>query len=222
MGVREAAGEVAVGRVQRDADRDRLAVPQLVVGEPLELVRRPVPEVQRPLRAELERVAAGGDVVQVQLGAAVHELRHRRQRALVEIGRVVLDPDLSRVGPDAAEISRRDFRGLVGKGRAPLKARLLNQTVIAGVGNLLADEALWRARLSPRREAGSLSDEELDRLSRDLRAATRRAVRRGGVHTGDLIPHRHRGGVCPRCGATLERATVGGRTTYWCPREQPA
>jgi formamidopyrimidine-DNA glycosylase len=138
------------------------------------------------------------------------------------LGRVVLDPDLSRVGPDAAEISRRDFRGLVGKGRAPLKARLLNQTVIAGVGNLLADEALWRARLSPRREAGSLSDEELDRLRRDLRAATRRAVRRGGVHTGDLISHRHRGGVCPRCGATLERATVGGRTTYWCPREQPA
>jgi formamidopyrimidine-DNA glycosylase len=137
------------------------------------------------------------------------------------LGRVVLDPDLSRLGPDAAEVSRRDFRELVGRGRSPLKARLLNQAVIAGVGNLLADEALWRARLSPRREAGSLSDEELDRLRRDLRAATRRAVRRGGVHTGDLIPHRLRGGACPRCGTTLERDTVGGRTTYWCPREQP-
>ncbi len=137
------------------------------------------------------------------------------------LGRVVLDPDLSRVGPDVAEVSRGEFRARVGRGRAPLKARLLNQAVIAGVGNLLADEALWRARLSPLRETGSLSPEELDRLRRDLRAATRRAVRRGGVHTGDLIPHRHRGGICPRCGAALERATVGGRTTYWCPREQP-
>ena len=137
------------------------------------------------------------------------------------LGRVVLDPDLSRVGPDAAEVSRREFRERVGRGRAPLKARLLNQSVISGVGNLLADEALWRARLSPRRETGSLSLEELDRLRRDLRAATRRAVRRGGVHTGDLIPHRHRGGSCPRCGTALERDTVGGRTTYWCPREQP-
>ena len=136
------------------------------------------------------------------------------------LGRAVLDPDLDLLGPDAAEVTRREFRERVGRGRAPLKARIMNQSVIAGVGNLLADEALWRARLSPVREAGSLSEEELDGLRRALRAATRRAVARGGVHTGDLIRHRARGGSCPRCGAPLERATVGGRTTYWCPREQ--
>jgi formamidopyrimidine-DNA glycosylase len=136
------------------------------------------------------------------------------------LGRVVLEPDLSVLGPDAAEVSRGEFRERVGRGRAPLKARMLDQKVIAGVGNLLADETLWRALLSPRREAGSLSAEELDELRRALRAATRRAIRRGGVHTGDLISHRRRGGECPRCGTTLERATVGGRTTYWCPREQ--
>jgi formamidopyrimidine-DNA glycosylase len=137
------------------------------------------------------------------------------------LGRAVLDPDLSRLGPDAAEVSRTEFRRRVGRGTAPLKARIMDQSVIAGVGNLLADEALWRARLSPRREAGSLSDEELDGLRRALRAATRRAIRLGGVHTGDLIPHRVRGGHCPRCGTALERATIGGRTTYWCPRDQP-
>ena len=97
----------------------------------------------------------------------------------------------------------------------------MNQSVIAGVGNLLADETLWRAGLSPLREAGSLSPEELDRLRRALRAATRRAVRRGGVHTGDLIPHRGPGGHCPSCGAALVRDTVGGRTTWWCPVDQP-
>ena len=143
-------------------------------------------------------------------------LRDRRR-----LGRVVLDPDLSRLGPDAAEVTRGDFRDRVGRGTAPLKARIMDQATIAGVGNLLADEALWRAGLSPVREAGSLSEEELDGLRRALRAATRRAIRLGGVHTGDLIEHRRRGGACPNCGTPLERATVGGRTTYWCPRDQP-
>ena len=137
------------------------------------------------------------------------------------LGRVVLDPDLSRLGPDAAEVSRSDFRRRIGRGTAPLKARLMDQTAIAGVGNLLADETLWRAGLSPLREAGTLSDDELDHLRRALRAATRRAIRLGGVHKGDLIPHRRPGGACPDCGAALVRATVGGRTTWWCPSDQP-
>ncbi len=133
------------------------------------------------------------------------------------LGRALLAPDFSHVGPDAAEVGRDAFRARVGRGTAPIKARLLDQGVIAGVGNLLADETLWQARISPRRPAGELSVEELDRLRRALRAATRSAIRKGGVHTGAFIPHRERGGTCPRCGATLERATVGGRTTFWCP-----
>ena len=136
------------------------------------------------------------------------------------LGRAVLDPDLAALGPDAAEVSRDAFRERVGFGAAPLKARIMDQSIIAGVGNLLADEALWRARLSPLRPAGELSDEELDLLRREIRSATRSAIRKGGVHTGDVIPARMRGGACPRCGAFMERATVGGRTTYWCPAEQ--
>jgi formamidopyrimidine-DNA glycosylase len=136
------------------------------------------------------------------------------------LGRAVIEPDFSHVGPDAAEVSRAEFRRRIGRGSAPLKARLLDQKAIAGVGNLLADEILWRARLSPRRPTGSLSEPELDLLRRELRAAVRSAIRRGGAHTGDLNPHRERGGHCPRCGAELCRATIGGRTTYWCPVEQ--
>jgi formamidopyrimidine-DNA glycosylase len=136
------------------------------------------------------------------------------------LGRAVIEPDFTHVGPDAAEVSRAEFRARVGRGNAPIKARLLDQTAIAGVGNLLADEILWRARLSPRRLTGSLSEAELDRLRRELRAAVRSAIRKGGAHTGDLIAHRERGGHCPRCGAELSRATIGGRTTYWCPVEQ--
>jgi formamidopyrimidine-DNA glycosylase len=136
------------------------------------------------------------------------------------LGRAILDPVIDHLGPDAAEVTRRDFRERVGRGAAPLKARIMDQSVIAGIGNLLADEALWQARLSPLRPAKSLTTEELDRLRNAIRAATRSALRRGGAHTGELIPHRRRDGVCPRCGAGMARATVGGRTTYWCPVEQ--
>jgi formamidopyrimidine-DNA glycosylase len=136
------------------------------------------------------------------------------------LGRAVLDPDLRAVGPDAAEIGREELRRRVGRGTTPLKARIIDQAVLAGVGNLLADEALWRARLSPLRPAGGLSEEELDRLRLELRAAVRSALRKGGVHTGELIAHRGPGGRCPRCRAQLSRSTVGGRTTWWCDAEQ--
>jgi len=136
------------------------------------------------------------------------------------LGRAVLEPDLARLGPDAAEASRPDFRARVGRGAGPIKARLLDQSAIAGVGNLLADESLWRAGIDPRRRAGELSEPELDGLRRAVRAATRDAIRKGGVHTGALIGERLPAGRCPRCGAALATGKVGGRTTWWCPREQ--
>ena len=136
------------------------------------------------------------------------------------LGRVVLDPRIDRLGPDALDADRATFRSSVAKGTTALKARIMDQTVLAGVGNLLADETLWRAKLAPDRAAGSLSDDEADLLRRTLRAATRRAIDKGGVHTGDLIEHRQPGGHCPRCGGALQRATIGGRTTWWCPAEQ--
>jgi formamidopyrimidine-DNA glycosylase len=142
-------------------------------------------------------------------------LRDRRR-----LGRARLEPVIDRLGPDAAEISRAEFRERVGRGRVAVKARIMDQAVVAGVGNLLADEALWQARIDPRRPAGDLSTEELDRLRVAIRAAARSAIRKGGVHTGAFIPARQREGICPRCGAPLSRATIGGRTTFWCPVEQ--
>jgi formamidopyrimidine-DNA glycosylase len=142
-------------------------------------------------------------------------LRDRRR-----LGRAMVAPDFSHVGPDAAEVSREDFRDRVGRGRAPIKARLLDQKAISGVGNLLADEILWQARLDPRRRTNTLATEELDELRRVTRRVIRNAIRRGGAHTGELNQHRHADGHCPRCGEPLSRATIGGRTTYWCPREQ--
>jgi formamidopyrimidine-DNA glycosylase len=133
------------------------------------------------------------------------------------LGRAVLEPDFSHVGPDAAGVGRAEFRLLIGRGHTAVKARLLNQRAISGVGNLLADQVLWQARISPRRDTGELSESDLDRLRRELRSAIRSAVRLGGVHTGRFVRARRHEGVCPRDGHVLERATVGGRTTYWCP-----
>jgi formamidopyrimidine-DNA glycosylase len=136
------------------------------------------------------------------------------------LGRAVLEPDFSHVGPDAGEVSREEFRQRIGRGSAPIKARLLDQRAISGVGNLLADEILWRAGLSPRRPSGELSERELDRLRRATREAIRSAIRRGGAHTGRLNPERVPGGRCPSCGDQLQQGKVGGRTTFWCARDQ--
>jgi formamidopyrimidine-DNA glycosylase len=135
------------------------------------------------------------------------------------LGRVTLDPARGRLGPDAMQVSLPRFRDLVGRSRAPVKARLLNQQALAGVGNLLADEALWRAGIDPRRRGVDLDDEELARLRRAVRAAIRGAIRAGG--TGRTAFARSRGrGVCPRDGAPLATSRVGGRTTRWCPLDQ--
>ncbi|MFV0524748.1 MAG: Fpg/Nei family DNA glycosylase [Acidimicrobiales bacterium] len=136
------------------------------------------------------------------------------------LGRVVLDPDLDRLGPDAHEVDRATFAARVGAGRAPVKARLLDQGMIAGVGNLLADETLWQAGIHPGRRVNQLADDDLDRLYDALRAATDAALEHGGVHTGEVIEHRRAGGRCPRCGSEMVKTTVGGRSTWSCPVDQ--
>ncbi len=136
------------------------------------------------------------------------------------LGRIRLDPDLGRLGPDAELVGATEFAERMGRSKAPVKARLLDQSVIAGVGNLLADETLWQAHISPRRPAAELSEAELATLHRALHEATKAAIRHGGVHTGTIIEFRGAGRHCPRCGSEMTRATVGGRTTWWCPKEQ--
>jgi len=135
------------------------------------------------------------------------------------LGRVRLEPDVDALGPDAELISRDEFRTRIGRSQAPVKARLLDQSVLAGVGNLLADETLWQARLNPATPADELGG-GLDRLYDSLQAALKSAIAQGGVHTGEVIPFRSDATPCPRCGAPMRHGTVGGRSTWWCSREQ--
>jgi formamidopyrimidine-DNA glycosylase len=136
------------------------------------------------------------------------------------LGRVRLNPDIDALGPDAAEVTPAEFRKLITKGTIAVKARLLDQSKIAGVGNLLADEALWKARVSPSARVDSLRGKDVDRLYGALQSALASAIASGGAHTGDVISARRPGGMCPRCGAPMKHGTVGGRSTWWCSREQ--
>ena len=136
------------------------------------------------------------------------------------LGAVELDPDESRLGPDALTLTRARLEDVVIRSRAPVKAVLMNQARIAGLGNLLTDEVLWRAGIDPARAADTLGPDERRMLHRAIRTTVRTLGRRGGSHTGDHMPARIPGGMCPRDGAPMLRRTVGGRTTYSCSLHQ--
>jgi formamidopyrimidine-DNA glycosylase len=136
------------------------------------------------------------------------------------LGGVVLDPDEQALGPDALSVGEAELRGLLGASNVALKARMMDQNALAGIGNLLADEVLWRVGLDPVRPASSLDRNEVRRLHRALRRTLEELTDRGGSHLGDLMDERRLGGRCPRDGEPLERRTVGGRTTWSCPRHQ--
>lgn len=145
------------------------------------------------------------------------DLRIRDPRRL---GGVELDPEEARLGPDALAVGPAALGQALARSRTALKARLMDQARVAGVGNLAADEALWRAGLDPARPANSLTPAEVRRLHRHLTATLNDLLERGGSHTGDLVAERRPGGVCPRDGTPLTKSTVGGRTTWSCPRHQ--
>jgi formamidopyrimidine-DNA glycosylase len=136
------------------------------------------------------------------------------------LGRVRLNPDVDALGPDAQQVTPAEFRRLIMTGSIAVKARLLDQSKVAGIGNLLADEALWKAKIPPAARVNSLQPKDADRLYRAVQSAVHSAIANGGVHTGDVIAARRPGGVCPRCGAEMRHGTVGGRSTWWCSREQ--
>jgi formamidopyrimidine-DNA glycosylase len=137
------------------------------------------------------------------------------------LGHVSLDPDLDRLGVDVAEVTPRRLARALGRRRGKLKSVLLDQHVVAGLGNLCVDEVLWWAGLDPLRTADSLSPTEVARLATVMRQRLAIMLDRGGSTTGVLSPAVR--ASCPPCerdGAPLERLTIGGRTTIRCPLHQ--
>ncbi|MFF5184736.1 Fpg/Nei family DNA glycosylase [Streptomyces sp. NPDC000345] len=155
------------------------------------------------------------------------QLRYRDQRKLQglwlahdesEVVRV-----LGRLGPDATAVGREDFEAALSSHRGSVKTVLTDQTVLAGLGNLLADEILWRAGLSPTSRADGLGEADRRSLYTHMRRTLRSAIPAGRVPPRNTWLTGHRDdpdAACPRCGSPLRRSHVGGRGTVWCPRCQ--
>jgi formamidopyrimidine-DNA glycosylase len=136
------------------------------------------------------------------------------------LGGVELDPDESALGVDAGKLDEESLGAVLASSTTAVKARLMDQARVAGLGNLLTDEVLWRAGVDPGRRSCDLADHEVAAVLAAIREVLDDLGRRGGSHTGDLGPHREPGGSCPRDGEPLTRRTIGGRTTWSCPLHQ--
>jgi formamidopyrimidine-DNA glycosylase len=125
-----------------------------------------------------------------------------------------------RIGPDALQVGLSEFKRIFQTHRSAVKAILLNQRLIAGIGNLYADEILFRACMHPATEPASLRDKDLKRLFRATRHVLEKAIALktdfDRLARSWLLPHRGKGGKCPRCGRPLKSATIGGRTSWFC------
>jgi formamidopyrimidine-DNA glycosylase len=190
-----------------------------------------VPHDEPPLRFEHLAIAFDNGLDlrfsdQRKFGRVVHMDDDDLQRLEQKLGREPLTRDFS-----AAWLAER-LQRRPGK----IKAVLLDQGLIGGLGNIYADEALFRARIHPERPANSLTPEEVRRLHRAVRAVLQAAIdgrgttfssfedadgNRGGYGRQLLVYGRGGTGQCPRCGTPLERTVVGGRGTSFCPRCQP-
>jgi len=124
------------------------------------------------------------------------------------------------LGPDALDISLSQFRKIFGKHRGAVKSILLNQKVLAGIGNIYADEILFHARIHPTAEIGRLGEKTVGKLFRATRYILKKAIDAKAdvdrMPKSWLLPHRGKGGKCPRCGGELKSATIGGRTAWFC------
>lgn len=158
------------------------------------------------------------------------ELRYRNMRKLGGLW-LAHGPDevaavLGPLGPDALEVKRRQFLQLLDRRRGRVKAALMDQKLVAGLGNILVDEILWQSRVHPAAPVNGLSETQRDQLFTRMRSVVRRAVEKY-----DDIDRNQRwlshvrgrpGARCPRRHEVLARTVIAGRTTYYCPRCQPA
>jgi len=137
-------------------------------------------------------------------------------------------------GAEPLQITADDFANLFRGRKTPIKSALLNQKLLSGVGNIYADESLFRARVRPRRRAASLTRNELALLHKGLRRVLQEAIRLGGSSISDYVDAdgdeghfqlRHRvygreGKPCLVCKTPIKRVVIGGRSSHYCPQCQ--
>jgi formamidopyrimidine-DNA glycosylase len=167
------------------------------------------------------------------------ELRYtdaRRFGRIAYLTKAMLAEELSGFGADPLEVSKQEFASRICGRRARIKALLLDQRVLRGVGNIYADESLWRAKIHPARLGAKLNKKQAETLRRVLQDILRKAILMRGSSISDFLDvegepgeyQRHhraygRGGKnCYRCKTRIRRAIVAGRSSYFCPKCQPS
>src|SRR5437762_1666064 len=155
--------------------------------------------------------------------ANAHCLAFEDQRKFGEVGLLKdIDEFLKKrgLGPDALDISRSQFKEIFRKHRGAVKTILLNQKLIAGIGNIYADEILFRAWIHPATQVSGLEEEIVAKLFRAARDILKKAIEAKAdvdlMPKSWLLPHRGKGGKCPRCGHELKSSVLGGRTAWFC------
>ncbi len=142
--------------------------------------------------------------------------------------------DFAAAGSEPLEVAAEDFIDLFRGRKTPIKSALLNQTLLSGVGNIYADESLFRARIRPRRRAASLTREQLHRLYRSLQEVLNEAITLGGSSISDYVDadgaegffqleHRvygREGEPCLICKTNIKRLVIAGRSSHYCPKCQ--
>jgi formamidopyrimidine-DNA glycosylase len=166
---------------------------------------------------------------------AIARLKSGREIRFVDprrFGRLAVSPAFAAAGAEPLDISLEDFATKFHKSKAPIKSALLNQKLLSGVGNIYADEALFRARVRPRRRACTLTRVELRRLYVALQKVLNEAITAGGTTVSDYVgsdgsegmfqfalrAYQRHGERCLRCRKTkIKRIVLGGRGTHYCP-----
>jgi formamidopyrimidine-DNA glycosylase len=149
------------------------------------------------------------------------------QRKFGEIGLIEdVDEFLKKraLGADALDVDLFGFKEILGKHRGAVKSTLLNQRLIAGIGNIYADEILFHARIHPATQIALLGEKHINRLFAAMRHVLKKAIGYQAdvnrMPKSWLFPHRGKGGKCPRCGRELKSSNIGGRTAWFCPHCQ--
>jgi formamidopyrimidine-DNA glycosylase len=128
------------------------------------------------------------------------------------------------LGIDASAVTAADFAGFLAASKKPLKTFFLDQSIIAGIGNVYGDEIPFQAKISPLRKANSLSKAEVARLYGAMTSVLKTAIaKKAYLDHWNMLPkswlvhYREEGGACPRCGGTVKAYKAGGRDGYYCP-----
>lgn len=157
-----------------------------------------------------------------------------RRFGRLEFRNLTLVSSFAGPGAEPLTIGSEQFAALFRRRSLSIKAALLNQTLLAGVGNIYADESLFRAGIRPRRSAGRLTRQELERLRLALRQVLRHAIRLGGSSVSDYVDangvrgffqlehcvYQRTGEACRQCGTAIRRIVIAGRGTHYCPNCQ--